>query len=175
MKTFGDRVRERREQLEMSQEGLGKAAGLSQSTVAQIERGRNKGTKNILGLARALEVRADWLERGRGDMLESATHKTSPADASIRDPNDGMFKDLPTTHSHRIGEQSVQTDANVLPRDVPILSYEKASQMSAAVDPWSLGEPLGRETIHKPFSTATFAVPIVDASKIRGGPRLPDH
>jgi SOS-response transcriptional repressor LexA len=97
-------------------------------------------------------------------MLDPAKHKTSAPDASISNPNTGLFKDFPATRSHRMGESSAGTDENVLPRDVPILSYEKASQMSAVVDPWSLGEPLGRETIHKPFSAATFAVPIMDAS-----------
>lgn len=36
--------------------------------------------------------------------------------------------------------------------------------MSTQVDPNTLGEPLGTETIHQPFSLETFAVPIQDAS-----------
>lgn len=165
MKTFGDRVRARREELGMSQEGLGKAAGISQSTVAQIERGRNQGTKHILGLVRALGVRADWLERGRGEMLETAKHKIGTEDASIRSPKSGLIKDSPTSRSHRIGELSVESDdANVLPRDIPILSYEKAGQMTPLVDPWTHDESLGKVTINKPYSLSTFAIPIRDAS-----------
>lgn len=84
--TFGDRVRERREAHEMSQEQLAKASGVSQSTIAQIESGRNKGTKHILKLATALAVRPEWLENGRGPM-----HKSSGGDVSINEHKPHMF------------------------------------------------------------------------------------
>ncbi|NML34909.1 helix-turn-helix domain-containing protein [Paraburkholderia antibiotica] len=64
MNTFGERVRAERERLHMAQADLSKAAGISQSTIAQIEGGRNKGSKHILALARALGVAPEWLETG---------------------------------------------------------------------------------------------------------------
>ncbi|MDE1139935.1 MAG: S24 family peptidase [Paraburkholderia tropica] len=89
MNTFGDRVRKRREELGMSQEGLGKAAGISQSTIAQIERGRNQGTKHMLSLARALDVDAEWLETGR-----DAKQISAKTDASDIDPKRDLMKRL---------------------------------------------------------------------------------
>ncbi|MBB3004408.1 phage repressor protein C with HTH and peptisase S24 domain [Paraburkholderia tropica] len=89
MNTFGDRVREKREELGMSQEGLGKAAGISQSTIAQIERGRNQGTKHILSLARALGVDAEWLETGR-----DAKHIPAKTDASDIDQTWDLMRRL---------------------------------------------------------------------------------
>lgn len=70
MSTFAERVCAERERQKMSQDDLSKAAGVSQSTIAQIERGRNKGTKHILALARALRVSPEWLESGKGHRLQ---------------------------------------------------------------------------------------------------------
>lgn len=64
MDTFATRVRARRERLGLSQEQLSKVAGVSQSTIAQIENGRNKGTKHIIALADALRVQPKWLSEG---------------------------------------------------------------------------------------------------------------
>ncbi|CAB3846930.1 hypothetical protein LMG2828_01739 [Achromobacter piechaudii] len=66
MQTFSDRVRARRVELGLSQVELAKKAGLSQSTVAQIERGRNSRSAHILNLAEALKVHPRWLEGGDG-------------------------------------------------------------------------------------------------------------
>ncbi|MDN7724901.1 helix-turn-helix domain-containing protein [Burkholderia gladioli] len=77
METFGSRVRARREKLKWSQEDLRRAAGLSQSTIAQIESGRNKGTKHILQLAAALQVSPEWLQGGESDAPEAKV--VSPA------------------------------------------------------------------------------------------------
>lgn len=48
----------------MTQAHLAAKAGLSQSTVAQIETGRNQGTKFAVELAQALGVTVDWLLTG---------------------------------------------------------------------------------------------------------------
>jgi transcriptional regulator with XRE-family HTH domain len=167
MKTFGDRVRERRKELGLSQESLGKRAGISQTTVTQIERGRNASSTHILDVAKALGVSPEWLEKGRGDMLPASKHKTSTNDASITGHKTPMIREMLTEAGHTIGKsQVISGSANVLPlpRKIPVLSFEMAAQMSTQVDPFTLGEPLGTETIHQPFSLSTFAVPIVDAS-----------
>ena len=54
---FGDRIRELRQDLDLSQEELAEAAGLHRNYVGGIERGeRNVGLDNIHKLARALRV-----------------------------------------------------------------------------------------------------------------------
>lgn len=63
MKSFGERVRQRRLELGLSQEELGKRTNLSQQAITKIEK-RNNGSKYITKLASALNVSPEWLETG---------------------------------------------------------------------------------------------------------------
>lgn len=67
MSTLGQRVKEAREAVPMTQEALARAVGVSQGLIGQIESGKNQGSKHIAALARALNVSADWLETGTGE------------------------------------------------------------------------------------------------------------
>ncbi|HYI61521.1 MAG TPA: helix-turn-helix transcriptional regulator [Acidimicrobiales bacterium] len=63
--TFGQRVRERRHELALSQEKLAVVAGLHWTFVGQVERGqRNLSLHNLLKLAEALGVDPGELVRG---------------------------------------------------------------------------------------------------------------
>lgn len=64
MNTFGERVRSRRKELSLSQKDLADATGLSQTTISDIERGRNDGSREIVALAKVLRVQAQWLAYG---------------------------------------------------------------------------------------------------------------
>jgi transcriptional regulator with XRE-family HTH domain len=66
-RAIGGRVKEKRLELEMSQEELAKLSGLTQSTISSLERGTSKTSGNIATLANALNVNALWLQTGRGD------------------------------------------------------------------------------------------------------------
>jgi transcriptional regulator with XRE-family HTH domain len=64
-RTFGQRVRARRHELEMSQEALAASAGLHWTFVGQVERGRRNLTlHNILKLAAALKLDPSDLVQG---------------------------------------------------------------------------------------------------------------
>jgi transcriptional regulator with XRE-family HTH domain len=63
-KTFGERVREARKSLKLTQKQLAKKSGLSQTTISDIERGRNAASKEILQLAQALHQSAEYLQFG---------------------------------------------------------------------------------------------------------------
>lgn len=86
MTTFGERVKSKRIELELSQAELGKLAGLSQTTISDIERGRNDGSREIVQLASALNVAAEWLTTGRPSPLLPA-----PAEAGGLDDNKYIF------------------------------------------------------------------------------------
>ncbi len=77
MSTFADRVREKRLELGLSQAELAKKAGIPQSTIAQIENGRNKSTKKIIELADVLRVTPNFLINGIDDV------SVPPASASV--------------------------------------------------------------------------------------------
>ena len=56
-KTFGERVRKRRVELEMSQEAAAEACGVHWTFLGQVERGRrNISLHNILKLAKGLQI-----------------------------------------------------------------------------------------------------------------------
>lgn len=67
MKTLGDRVKERREQMGMTQKQLAARAGLRQNTISDLERGRNDGSRHLVALAVALKTTAEWLTDGTTD------------------------------------------------------------------------------------------------------------
>lgn len=62
---FGERVRERREDLGLSQEGLASRSGVHWTFLGQVERGqRNLNLHNLLKLAAGLGVDPGELVRG---------------------------------------------------------------------------------------------------------------
>lgn len=64
-KLFGDRVRERRHDLELSQEALALRAGINRTYIGTLESGeRNPSLELIARLANALECDAADLVRG---------------------------------------------------------------------------------------------------------------
>ena len=71
MKTLADRVRARRNELKLSQGELGKKIGVGQSSIGNIESGRNKSATFLPQLANALGVNGLWLAEGKGVMLAS--------------------------------------------------------------------------------------------------------
>ena len=59
---IGERIRERREKLQMSQGYLAQQSGIHYMTISRYERGRRTpSTAALVALARALGVTTDWL------------------------------------------------------------------------------------------------------------------
>ena len=67
MDDLASRVRHERVARKLSQGALGKRVNMSQATIANIERGRNRSSSQIVQLAVALGVSAHWLATGNGD------------------------------------------------------------------------------------------------------------
>ena len=64
-KSLGDRVKERRRALGLSQPQLAKnVGGITYQAIQQLEQGG--GTKHLVSIARALGVTAEWLQDGHG-------------------------------------------------------------------------------------------------------------
>jgi phage repressor protein C with HTH and peptisase S24 domain len=79
MKTVGDRVRERRLALKLSQPQLAKKAGsITYQAIQQLEAGG--GTKHLVAIARALGVSAEWLQDGAGP---APSGKITPSRAAL--------------------------------------------------------------------------------------------
>lgn len=83
MSNFNERVRQRRKELGLTQKDVAKRAGVPQSTIGQIEGGRNKSTKKIIELARALAVSPEYLLYGTPPITTTeATNQAPPTTAS---------------------------------------------------------------------------------------------
>lgn len=70
MITLGQKIRQKREELKMSQEVLADLIGTSQNQVSRYERDENKPTSSVLSnIADALQTTPDWLlGRMEGDL-----------------------------------------------------------------------------------------------------------
>ncbi len=64
--TLGERVSSVREERGLSQASLAQKAGVSQGTIGNIESGARKRPRDLVAIAKALDVSADWLETGKG-------------------------------------------------------------------------------------------------------------
>jgi len=77
MKTIGDRVRERRMQLKLSQPQLAKqVGGITYQAIQQLEAGG--GTKHLVPIAKAFGVTAEWLQDGGGPAPRSPLRAPAP-------------------------------------------------------------------------------------------------
>jgi SOS-response transcriptional repressor LexA len=63
--TLGQRIKQRRKELALSQEKLGELAGLDQTVISKLERGDVQETARIAELAHALGCDALWLATGK--------------------------------------------------------------------------------------------------------------
>lgn len=68
MKTVAERLKKARERKEWSQAQLAAAAGLSQSTIGNIESGIRQARGSLPELAKVLGVSYEWLANGVGEL-----------------------------------------------------------------------------------------------------------
>lgn len=62
--TLGERLKQSREALGISQAELARKAGMTQGSIGNLETGTRKSAKNILVIAQVLGVDAMWLQYG---------------------------------------------------------------------------------------------------------------
>jgi transcriptional regulator with XRE-family HTH domain len=91
MKTLGERLKKARltyKPKRLTQKEVAARAGVSQTTVADIERGRNDGSKYLAGLAYAVNCSLNWLATSKGEMRGSdipdhPRHETDPIEENL--------------------------------------------------------------------------------------------
>lgn len=63
--SVGKRVAYARKYRSLTQQELADRAGIAQSSLASLEAGRNKGSRSLVSLAKALDVPPEWLDSGQ--------------------------------------------------------------------------------------------------------------
>lgn len=76
--TLADRVKHLRTKLKLTQPKLAEKAGVTQSTISNIEKGIRKRPREIVRIAEALRVNPQWLETGKGS--ETPVYPSSKAE-----------------------------------------------------------------------------------------------
>lgn len=86
METLGKRLKEERESKSLTQKALAKKSGCSQTTIADIERGRNDASAKLPTIASVLGLNAYWLETGKGPKHADASSTIDADGLYITDP-----------------------------------------------------------------------------------------
>lgn len=81
MKTFNERLTKARELAGMSKVELARRVGVSKQSVGALENGKAKAPtpENLFSYAKALQVDANWLATGKGEMSNTENNNTEPA------------------------------------------------------------------------------------------------
>lgn len=123
MSTLAERVKLARDKLNLSQQDVADATGMSQPSYYKIEKGLTKRTTYINELAKVLETNVDWLMHGEGEN----TPKPSRDDLmqKIRD-----IENRSTTNDHPVPEGTTGISMASQSSMVPILSWVAAGSWS---------------------------------------------
>jgi SOS-response transcriptional repressor LexA len=135
---IGERIKETRKERGMTQVALAKAAGVHQSTIADLERGRTTKTPSAAQIARVLGVDALWLATGRGRKEASFDHLSS--------------------NGFNLDEGNVSASTVQLRGKVPVISLVAAGNWSEAVDNFAPGQAEEWVATTIPIKQHTYAL-----------------
>lgn len=104
MATVGDRLKEARKERKLTQQALAALSGVGQSTISEIENGRNRapGGHELYELAKALEVRLVWFFDPR-EPKYAPPHCNRQAIAQLYELSLHWGKCSPKTREHVLG------------------------------------------------------------------------
>ena len=92
---LGKRVKQRREELELTQDELARAVGgISQESIALLEKRDSKSSRNITALADALSSSVEWLTTGNETAKADAAILLARANRLAKDLTEDELKEL---------------------------------------------------------------------------------
>lgn len=141
MNAIADRLKEAREELGLTQPQLAAKAGVSPGAIGNIEAGIRKRPRELLAIAKAADVRPEWLQNGTPPKRPQKT----PSATSTNGFENVMPADIGATR-------------------VPVITYIQAGALSEVVDPFPPGAADEWLYTDLPVSDGTFALEIAGYS-----------
>lgn len=90
---FTSRLKEIRNHFNLSQVKLEELTGIKQSQISEIEKGKKNISAGImLTLNKVLNINMEWLQTGKGEMLESSNAKSLTSLANVEEEEDSNNK-----------------------------------------------------------------------------------
>lgn len=123
---MADRIKQRMLELDIKQEDLGKAVGLTQPAIFKLLSGKTKRTTRLTEIAKALKVSPEWLVEGTEPMLPGATDNDQDIAEMVT-----LLKSLPI--SQRQSLKSLD-----FPRETPAFRPERDSGSPARATSFGL-------------------------------------
>lgn len=108
--SIGSRIRTARRAAKMTQADLAKASGLSQQMISALENGRRQNTFELVHVAKALNVRYEWLAIGLVPIVDKGP-MTGATPEAIRD----AFRSLPTNEQTKLLGELLRATAEQFP------------------------------------------------------------
>jgi len=137
--TVGDRIKEKRLALGMSQAELAKRSGLKQPTISSLELNQASNTRAIASIAHALQVNALWLEKGEGDpreMMKGTVKQPALEVMEFEQMLDSFFIEIVESRgSCGGGDPTKQRDVDDIIRSLSPIRKDQAFFASAGVEP----------------------------------------
>lgn len=112
---FKDRLKAARRHAQLNQAELAERAGITQTSISDLERGKSKATAHVAKIASVCGVDALWLSEGKGQMIRSASTATDePSNVAMAAQPNMMYR-------------------------YPVISWVAAGAWAEAVEPYPPG------------------------------------
>ncbi len=132
--SLGERIKQVRKALNLTQREFGEHIGMKQNSVAQVEMGRNTSEQTILTICRVFNVNEDWLRNGKGNEM----FKRKPSnllDELAKEFNIGEFGRTVIEKMLRLDEKQWQAVCEFMSETIADLSKSaEASPVNAQRD-----------------------------------------
>lgn len=85
--SIGDRIKELRKALGLTQQEFGDRIGIKRNSVALIEGGRTTSEQTLVSICREFDVREEWLRNGIEPMYLPKTEESEPLEVLLKSRN----------------------------------------------------------------------------------------